>query len=281
MRILRFLLLVLFLITSVVFGVDRFYSYRDRDDIAPVISCDRDEIVLSVRDSETELLKGVSAVDDHDGDVTSTIVVAGKSNFIDDGVIRVSYAAFDSHNNVGSYSRKVTYSDYRSPRFMSNKPLVLRSGNNHDYSFLQAEDVLSGDISPKIKIMTAFDDSTPGECIVNLEVTNDYGDISKLELMLDVYGTAEYNRMHPALTEYIVYVPVGEKIDLSSYLTGIWKGDEYLTFEEAEIDPAFIYTDDDLVNYDEPGVYSAFYYLPIDRNTTTETRLLVIVAEDH
>ncbi|MBR3151286.1 MAG: hypothetical protein IKF46_04805 [Erysipelotrichaceae bacterium] len=280
MRILRIALLILFLITSAVFGVDRFYSYRDRDNTAPVFSSNSDEIILSVRDSESELLKGISATDDRDGDVTSTIVVAGKSNFIDDGVIRVSYAAFDSHNNVGSYSRRVTYTDYRSPRFSSSKPLVLRSGSTYDYSFLQAEDVLCGDISPKIKMMTSFDDTAP-ECTVNLEVTNDYGDISKLELILDVYGTAEYNRMHPALTEYIIYVPVGEEIDLSSYLAGIWQGDKVLTFEEAEIDPARIYMDDDLVNYDEPGVYSAFFYLPIDRNTTTETRLLVIVTEDY
>ena len=280
MRTLRIALLVLFLITSAVFGVDRFRSYRDRDNSAPVFSSDSDELVLSVHDSDAELLKGITATDDRDGDVTSTVVVAGKSNFIDDGVMRVTYAAFDSHNNVGTYSRRVTYEDYHSPRFMSASPLVLRSGTAYDYSFLQAEDVLCGDISSKIKLMTTVD-SSEKECTVDLEVTNDYGDISKLQLMLDVIGTAEYNRMHPALSEYIVYTPVGQELDLLSYLTGVWQRDELLTFEEAEIESSYIYTDGDLVNYEEPGVYSAFYYLPLDRNTTTETKLIVVVTEDY
>ena len=280
MRTLRIALLILFLITAAVFGVDQFRSYRDRDVSPPVFSSSSDELVLSVRDGDAELLNGLSAVDDRDGDVTSTIVIAGKSNFIEDGVMRVTYAAFDSHNNVGSYSRRVTYEDYHSPRFLSAEPLVLRSGSSYDYSFLQAEDVLSGDVSSKIKLMTTVDDAEK-QCTVNLEVTNDYGDISKLELPLDIYGTAEYNRMHPALSEYILYVPVGQKPDLLYFLTGIWQKGELLTFEEAEIDPAYIYTDDDLVNYEEPGVYSAFYYLPLDRSTTTQTRLLVIVTEDY
>ncbi|MDO5439862.1 MAG: hypothetical protein Q4F09_07565 [Erysipelotrichaceae bacterium] len=280
MRILRIALLVLFLITSAVFGVDRFFSYRDRDTTPPVISSNSDELTLSVKDNDAELLRGLSATDDRDGDVTGTIVVAARSNFIEDGVTRVDYAAFDSHNNIGSYSRKVTYSDYYSPRFRSDEPLVLRSGSNYDYSFLQAEDVLSGDISNKIKLMTTFDDSGK-ECTVDLEVTNDFGDISKLELTLDVYGSAEYNRMHPALTEYILYVPPGQKPDLSSYLNGIWQGNKQLTFEETKIDPAYIAIDEDLVNYEEPGVYTAVFSLPLERNITTETKMLVIVTEDY
>ena len=280
MRILRIALLVLFLITSAVFGVDRFFSYRDRDNTPPVISSDSDELTLSVKDNEEALLRGLTATDDRDGDVTDTIVVAARSNFIEEGVTRVDYAVFDSHNNIGSYSRKVTYSDYHSPRFRSDEPLVLRSGGNYDYSFLQAEDVLSGDISNKIKLMTTFDDSGK-ECKVDLEVTNDFGDISKLELTLDVYGSAEYNRMHPALTEYILYVPPGQKPDLSSYLNGIWQGNKQLTFEEAEIDPAYITIDEDLVNYEEPGVYTAVFSLPLERNITTETKMLVIVTEDY
>ena len=83
---------------------------------------------------DEDFLQGVKAEDDVDGDVTSTLSVAGKSNFIEEGVIRVDYAAFDSHNNIGTYSRKVIFDDYHSPRFASKAPLALRSESSYAFS---------------------------------------------------------------------------------------------------------------------------------------------------
>ena len=236
MRALRILLLILFIVTAAFFGLDRFKAHKDKDTNAPQINSKSDELHLSVKSSDKDLLVGLTAEDDRDGDVTSTLVIAGKSNFIEEGVIRVDYAAFDSHNNVGTYSRKVIFDDYHSPRFSSKSALVLRSESSHDFSFFEAEDVLSGDISNKIKILI---DTSAGasssEYPVELEVTNSYGDVEKLDLVFDVLTAAEYNRTYPALSEYIVYVPVGGEIDYSSYLIGIRQGDKIMDFEEAEV----------------------------------------------
>ena len=280
MRFLRGLLLILFITTSAFFGVNQYLSYKDRDDNPPVISSNQDVLHLSVKATDKDFLKGVTAKDDRDGDVTSTLVVSGKSNFIEEGVIRVDYAAFDSHNNVGTYSRKVIFDDYHSPRFSSKSTLVLRSGSSYDFSFFEAEDVLSGEISNKIKILTNTSvTGSSSEYPIELEVTNSYGDVEKLDLVLDVLSGIEYNRTYPALSEYIVYVPVGGELDCSSYLIGIRQGDKIMEFEEAKVTKEEIEIEDE-VDYNTPGKYTVIYTLWQTGTIYRETKMVVIVTED-
>lgn len=280
MRILRNSLLILFVVTSVIFGINQYRSYKDRDNVVPVITADSDSLHLSVKATDNDLLKGVSAHDDRDGDVSSSLLVAGKSNFIEDGVIRVDYAAFDSHNNVGTYSRRVIFDDYHSPRFSSEKPLVLHSESTYDFSFFQATDVLNGDISHKIKILTDSNTATSSsEYPIEIEVTNDYGDVEKLDLIMDVVTTREYNLQYPALKEYIVYIPVGDEVDFRSYLIGIRKGDKILSFDESEYTPDSVEIED-YIDFYTPGKYTVTFSLWQSYTLTTNTKMVVIVTED-
>jgi len=280
MRILRRFLLILFIITSVVFAIDQYLSYKDRDKNAPVISSDEEILRLSVKATDKDLLKDIKAIDDKDGDVSSTLMIASKSNFIEKGMIRVDYAAFDSHNNVGIYHRKVVFEDYHSPHFSSKTPLVIRSETTSDFSFFQAEDVLNGDISNKIKITyDANSNDSITEYPINLEVTNNYGDIEKLDLTLDIVSNREYNRDCPALSDYIIYVPVGGEVDLSSYLIGIRQGDHVIDFEESDYYKENVIIDDH-TDYERPGVYTAEFSLRIAYSTYTVTKMVVIVTED-
>ena len=280
MRVLRVLLLIIFVITSLFFGIDQYRSYKDKDVNAPTITADKEVLHLSVKSTDDDLLKGVTAIDDRDGDVTSSLVIAGESNFIEEGEIRVDYAAFDSHNNIGTYNRRVIYDDYYSPRFSSKKPLVLRSDMSYDFSFFRAYDVLSGDISNKIKILynTTVADSSSEYPIV-LEVTNSYGDIEKLDVVLELQTNSEYNRSCPALSEYIVYTPVGEEIDLDFYLIGIRFGDSVMDFEKTDYYRGNVDIEDN-VNYNMPGIYTVTYSLWRSYSQHTETRMIVIVTED-
>lgn len=281
MRILRILLLIIFVITAGFFGYDQYRSYKDKDNIPPVISSAEEVIHLNIDSSDDELLKGVSAIDEKDGDVSSTLVIAGKSNFIEDGVIRVDYAAFDSHSNVGTYSRRAIYDGYHSPRFSSEKALVLRSESSYDFSFFQAFDVLEGDISNKIKVLSeTYATDTYSEYPVDLEVTNSYGDVEKLSLVLDILSGSEYNRQSPALSEYIIYVPVGAEPDLKSYLVGIRQGDRVLDFEATEFSLEDIELEDN-TDYNTPGKYTAVFLMEVSKTITTETKMIVIVTEDY
>lgn len=280
MRILRNLLAILFIITATVFGINQYRQYKDRDIDAPVIASKEETLHLSVKATDEDMLKGVTAHDDRDGDVSSSLLIAGKSNFIEDGVIRVDYAAFDSHNNVGTYSRRVVFDDYHSPRFSSKKPLVLHSESSYDFSFFHAEDVLSGDISYKIKILSdSYTAASSSEYPIEIEVTNDYGDVEKLNLIMDVMTTKEYNLQYPALREYIIYIPVGEEVDLRSYLIGIRRGDEVRDFEETKFSSYDIEIDD-YIDYNTPGNYIITFSLWQSYMLTTSTKMIAIVTED-
>ena len=279
MHILRILLLILFIITSAVFGVNQYLSYKDRDKNAPIITANEEILHLNAKTTDDDLLKGIKAEDDRDGDVTSTLVISGKSNFIEEGVIRVDYSAFDSHNNIGTYSRKIIYEDYHSPRFKSSRPLVLRSESSYDFSFFEAEDVLCGDISYKIKIISDSYSSDSSEFPIQIEVTNDYGDVEKLNLNLDILSSSEYNLECPALSDYIIYVPIGKEVDLELYITGIRKGDRVLDFEDTN------FTEEDIeinenIDYNSPGQYTAVFTLWLSYTRTTETKMIVIVTAD-
>jgi len=157
----------------------------------------------------------------------------------------------------------------------------MRSGTSFDYTVFRAEDVLDGDISEKIKVLVpSTSTSTTTEYPVEIEVTNNYGDVEKLSLNLDILDSADYNRIRPNLSEYIVYVPVGGSVDLSSYLIGVRRNNEALTFEEEEVDPASITIDDSMVDYETPGMYPVFYVYNISWNQSNETEMLLIVTED-
>jgi len=280
MKLLRAFLLLLFIISSTLFCFDQYLSYKDKDTNAPSITSDDETIHVNTNASDKDLLRGISAKDDKDGDVTSTLAIAGKSNFIEEGMIRVDYVAFDSHNNIGKYSRRVIYDDYHSPRFHSKEPLITRSESTTDFSFIRAEDVLDGDISNKIKVTYGASTSdTSTEYPFNIEVTNNYGDIEKLDLTLDIVSNREYNRDYPALSDYIIYVPVGGNVDLTSYLIGIRHGDNVIDFEESDYYKENVIIDD-YADYERPGVYTAEFSLRIAYSTYTVTKMVIIVTED-
>lgn len=76
---------------------------------APTISFEDEDrqLVYTEKTSEEELLEGVSAVDDMDGDVSDSLLVEKVSETADGGVI-VTYVALDSANNVAKKSRVYT-----------------------------------------------------------------------------------------------------------------------------------------------------------------------------
>ena len=117
MRIVRIIMVVFSILAAFVFGYT-LYNRRVVDDKeAPVITADADSLMVSITATDEELLKGMKANDNLDGDITNTLVVLSKSKFISKGVLHANYAAFDSSKNVGTYTREITYVDYVSPRF--------------------------------------------------------------------------------------------------------------------------------------------------------------------
>ena len=294
MRRLRLLLLVFFLVVFAAFMFSSIREYLTSDFEAPVISADSEVMNLSVEAIDAALLSGMTAEDNLDGDVTDTLVVVSKSKFIAKATRNVSYAAFDKSNNVGTFVRKLVYTDYHSPRFVLTEPLRFVAGNSsYDYlRHMRAVDCLDGNLSSQIKI-TMGNTETASESTstqpIHVIVTNSAGDTSSLSLKATFEDYETYSQAAPALSDYIIYLEVGEKPNYRSYLEGIWTAGNTRKFSELRFDPdEDVEIDDSAVDYRTPGVYTVTYKLTrgtpmgdgeIYRTEFGTASLIVIVEE--
>ena len=266
MRRLRLLIVVFFLGVFAVFLTTNIREYLNSDSKAPEISAPSDTIKASVSVSDEELLQGMEAKDNLDGNVTDSLVVVSKSKFIAPNTRHVTYAAFDQNNNVGTYTRRLVYTDYHSPRFSLKEPFRFVEGNSsYDYlRFIRAEDCLDGNLTPQIKITFGEKEAASGSSIVqkvNIQVTNSAGDTATLELIASFEDYDSYSKASPALSEYIIYVPCGEHPELRAYLDGIWTAGNTRRFADLGFEPEDVSIYDGDVDYNTPGIYQATFRL--------------------
>ena len=298
MRKMRILIILFFVATTALFVVYNIKNLAVEDSQAPVISCDSDTIQVSIESTEEDLLSGMSAQDNRDGDVTDSMVVVSKSKFVEKGKCRVNYAAFDKNSNVATYTRYLEYTDYTSPHFSITEPLRFDTSKDVENlsQYIHAEDCLDGDISGLIK-MRYVDDGyvygQSGDVGINCQVTNTSGDTVQMTVNLEMLDAEEYNKTHPILTEYLVYTRVNESVDPSQYLIGVETGMSQYLFEEhegqigdEEQEPE--YERDDIriesnVDYNTPGIYTIRYtatsFDGYNKEIMGSTTLYVIVEE--
>ena len=100
MKYLRISVFIAFLIVFALFIVYEDYLARSTDTSEPVISFDEDTVRLPVTATEEDLLSGVTAYDQKDGDLTSRVIVESISNFSEPGVSTVTYAVVDGDNHA-------------------------------------------------------------------------------------------------------------------------------------------------------------------------------------
>ena len=83
--------------------------------------------------------------------VTASLIVESISN-MRDGRARISYVAFDSDDHLSRAQRTVRFTDYKKPSFSFTRGMEFRlSGNIDILKYIEAQDVLDGDISDKVK----------------------------------------------------------------------------------------------------------------------------------
>ena len=295
MRRVRLLLLVFFFVVFAIFMFTSIRDYITSDYQPPMLQADEETLYISDQDDTDEaLLTGLTASDNLDGDVTDSIVVAMRSKFIGKATRNVSYAAFDKSNNVGTYVRKLVYTDYYSPRFVISEPLRFVSGNStYDYlRHVSAVDCLDGNLSSQIKITFGETETTSDYASsqdIHLQVTNSAGDTSSIKLTVTFEDYESYSKASPALSDYIIYLQPGQRPNLRSYLVGIWTAGNTRDFSKLGFDPINDVTiNDSKVDYKKPGIYTVTYQLTHDTPTAdgdnyrTEfgSATMIIVVED-
>ncbi len=275
MRYLRIGVVVLFVVALALYVLTLVKDLQS-DHTPPVIESISDVVELSVTDSEDVLLSGITASDDHDGDITDNIIISSLSHFSEKGVCKANYVVFDSSHNAAFYTRTVHYIDYHSPRFKVDSPLYYRLGSNIKFSDnIKVEDSIDGDISQSIKITSAaVSNYADGIYPVRLEVTNRFGDKSVLDVMV-VVSAREYAPTIE-LNDYIVYVSKDSDFDPFSMIktTGATALDgTRATAKDVQING--------YVDTSTAGCYSLVYsYKKKDTFGTEEVYMTVVVEED-
>lgn len=305
----NWLFLLLLSVCFILTGLYAMLFVWNDDELPPVITMDADEIQVSVKASEAELMAGVTARDAHDGDVTADIVVEKISNIGDDHKAVITYAAFDKAGNVAKASRTLHYIDYTEPRFGQTRALVFQEGTTPDVLiYMTAKDVLDGDLSRRVK-GTLVSDTTSlsyaGIHQIDFRVTNSMGHTVHLILPVEIYGAGAYNAT-VNLEEYLIYLKRGSGFDALEYLKNLTVGNTPYSLKGD--DPEIILTVNgevvssgegntgsadgtdarervnieirvnDPVDTETPGVYSVTYTVTMNRYVGY-TRLNVVVED--
>lgn len=240
---------------------------------APVISFDTNEITVSVKDGEDELLKGVYANDKEDGDLSDHVFIYGMSSFDEKQNRSITYAVFDSDNRMVTATRTLKYSDYVSPRFSSTKPLINMSlnglVNSNEAQTISASSVVDGDISNKVSVVKVEDDHN---MIYKYSVTDSTGTTSTLEVSEKLSLNNLFNsNIDIELKNYILYVKQGKELNMRSYLKNIntTLGKQNSLKEYVHIETNY--------NSQKPGVYETRYTLSRSNGDYGMSKLIIIV----
>lgn len=222
MRLLRLTLILLLIVVGALFGfteIGRAISGREE---GPRITCDQEMLEISVQDEEQVLMKGISAFDAQDGDLTGQVMVAGVSQLITDDAARVTYLVFDSDDNMAQYQRMVRYRDYRKPVISVEAPLVFSTENTAGIlDRISAHDVIDGNISDRIRLSSLWVTDRTDIYSLTVLVTNSMGDTARVELPV-VIQSELIGRPVINLRKNLVYLDQGSSFDPMSYVASVY-----------------------------------------------------------
>lgn len=186
------MMIEMLLIVLVVAGIGAYFIHNHMDAMnqPPMIEIQAESDVFSVNATEEDLLSGVVATDNEDGNVTDSIIIESISQFFDDNVRTVTYVAFDSSNNVTKCTRDIKYSDYVAPTFTNPTRISVKTGSASEIlSKITVEDKLDGDISSQVRLeVNTVVTGIPGEYPVRASVTNSAGDVATKNIIVTVVG---------------------------------------------------------------------------------------------
>lgn len=224
MRALKIFSVVLLVLAAALFAAAEAQAYLGRDDTLPEITAESDTLEVPCDYTEEQLLEGVSASDERDGDLTDQVLVGEFSRFIEPGVCDLSYVVFDASEHMATLTRRVRFTDYHAPRFALSAPLCFEEGTTNNTAvraLFTAGDMLDGDLTDWITyVETDAVYSTPGDYTITMEVRNSFGDTASYAFPIHIYEQ-NAQALDIALTAPIVYVQQGASFNPKAYVEEI------------------------------------------------------------
>lgn len=277
MKYMKIIVIVVFIIVTTLFTLNWVKDKKNIDTTIPEIQVSSDILDVSVKNLDTDILKGVVARDGKDGDLTSDIFVESISKFINkqEHIATVTYVVKDRDNHVSKKMRKIRFTDYVSPKFKITEPLILHVGEDKGVAdFIGAIDCIDGDISGDVKILSnTVRTNALGESMVTAQVTNRFGDTSKLKVVAVIN---QHNEIAPkiVLKENLVYIKKDSKFNADQYV------DKVTTPNGKTLNNAQVSVINSSVNTKKKGSYTVQYMTEDEDGIKGYAYLAVVVEEE-
>ena len=262
-RLLRGFSLVALAAAILLVVVAQVTQNMNRDDTLPTIAAESETLEIPCAYTQEQLMAGVTASDAVDGDLTGQIMTGTFSHFIEPGVCNLKYVVFDSAEHMASMTRRVQFTDYRSPQFVLAEGLNFAKNTASRAEVQQlftAEDMLDGDLTDWI----TFGDSdaaynASGDYTIHVEVRNSFGDMVAYDFPVHIYER-EAMDFDISLNTSLVYVDQGGGFDPMACVEGITdrSGNRY--------DPMLLDVESN-VDTSTPGLYEVRYVIGSDTGT--------------
>ena len=272
MRILQRITVLIFAVVLCLFVLFAWKEQVNADDSWPEVLLETPELEVGIQLSTQELLAGVTAQDEKDGDLTDKILIESISPFLEKGVSKITYAVCDSDNHVAKAQRLVHFQNYTSPKFYLKQPLVFSTSDKVNIrELIGAVDCMEGDISSQITVVgTDYMPPKEGTFTLSIQVTNQLGDLSHLSIPIVV---EDLDKRAPkiALTDALIYVEQNHPVDFASKVAGVTLQEMPVTEYTTEIVTDF--------NPSVAGTYAVHYYVTAANGAEGHTVLTVVVEE--
>ena len=273
MKAVRTIVIVLCVIALGIYGAAWFVEQSREDPTRPTLTSDVEVLELPCAYSQEQMLSGLHAYDERDGDLTGEILVGDISRFQQEGTCEVTYVVFDSSNQPATLTRKTRFTDYHSPQFTLSEPLIFREGEGESaITYVGASDIIDGNISSLVRMVESdVNYRLAGEYSIQVEVTNSFGDMQQASLPVHIIEGSNA-ALQINLTSPLVYVSKGASFDPNEYVEDVEDADGNVVGTEG-------LAADSQVNTQEEGCYQVHYQITNEQGLTGETWLTVIVRE--
>ena len=251
------------LVICIGLGVEVVYMREQSDRQAPEIIC-TDEAAAEYNPgmSDAQLLKGIKAIDDKDGDVSDSLTVESIYE-VDNSNVVVTYVAKDTANNITKLKRNMVTDPQKTEE--------NSRGNNDVQDDTEVTPVPVEDVEEDEGTSEESQNSPIDETVTSIPKTDDVASqaAAEQEKMADAMP-AQSPRIY--LSEYYVTASVGSSIDLLAYVKDIQDDKDNVSelWRRIQIDGQ--------VNTATAGTYICTYYVIDSEGNMSNTAELTIVV---
>lgn len=255
------------LLTAACIALGAFVVFQqiNADKQGPEINITPDAISVYRNDmNDSELLAGITATDDRDGDVSDTLRVESIYETDTTHVI-ITYTAKDDSNNITKIKCQFELDSDSSEPKEENTPSESDSKNNTSEDTELSDEAESDAVDETIR-------ETDEPEVSPTPAAKDEAQEEKEKQEAEADSLPAQNpRVY--LTDYLVKVPVGTSVDLLSYVSEIKddSDDVYELWRKIQITGS--------VNSAVPGTYKCTYYVIDSQNNISNNAVLTVIVE--